>query len=341
MFRSLVFLAILASVTLSNCCAQQMEQPAAAAVPEGTNSSPVPAPHMVPGEDWTKLPVDRSVLKVMLNGAPLGKTDRPTFSREEIRLMWRHPDPIDMYVIVPHGVKNPRVVLYLYSYPTEIDKFMDDGWCERATSKGVAAVGFLSALTGERFRGRPMKEWFIPELQESLGSSVHDVQLIIDYLASRGDLSVDQVGMWGQGSGASIAILAAAADPRIRAIDLLNPWGDWPDWLKTSPAVPDEQRAELLTPEFLRGVSMLDPVTYLPQLSDRALRVQQIMDDPVTPPPARDKIAAAVPHDRLVQYKDMPAHREAWKVTGLSGWLAAQLQATPEPETRSAASDPK
>jgi hypothetical protein len=343
MFRTLVVLFfILAGFTTEVCLAQQTEQPAAVAVAQNTNKTPSAVEQQTePKEDWTKLPIDRSVLQPLINGAPLGKGDFQGYTREEVRLQWRPGDPIDMYVVKPLGVEKPRVILYLYSYPSEIDRFMDDGWCKRATSKGVAAVGFISALTGERFRGRPMREWFIPELQESLGSSAHDVQLILDYLASRGDLSADQVGMWGQGSGASIAILAAAADPRIRALDLLNPWGDWPDWLKTSPEVPDEQRASVLTPDFLQKISMLDPVTYLPQLSDRSLRVQQVMDDQDTPAAARDKIAASVPHDRLVQYKDMTAHREAWKVTGLAGWLVSRLLPAQQPVIQSAASDSK
>jgi hypothetical protein len=248
-----------------------------------------------------------------------------TYSRELIRLEWRHGDPIDIYVIKPLSIQKPHVAIYLYSYPTDNDRFMDDGWCQRATREGLAAVGFQSALTGDRFRNRPMKEWFISELQEALGSSTHDVQLILDYLQSRGDLSADQVGIFGQGSGASIAILAAAADPRIQALDLLNPWGDWPDWLKTSAAVPDEQRANFLTPEFMQKVSVVEPLTYLPQLSNRALRVQQVMIDPDTPDDAKTKIAAATPPGCLIQYKDIEAHKEAWKANGISAWLATQL----------------
>jgi len=97
-----------------------------------------------------------------------------------------------------------------------------------------------------------MKEWFISELQESMGSTTHDVQLIVDYLAARQDLSADQVAIFGQGSALRSPFLAAAADPRIRVLDLLNPWGDWPDWLKTSPVVPDEERARYLTPSSLK-----------------------------------------------------------------------------------------
>jgi hypothetical protein len=267
----------------------------------------------------------------MLGGISLGKAEKADFSRELVRLEWRHGDFIDLYVIKPHAAIKPRVVLYLYGFPSDIDRFMDDRWCTRATRDGLAAIGFVSALTGGRFRNRPMKEWFVSELQESLGSSAHDVQLILDYLEERPDLNASQVGMWAQGSGASIAILAASADPRITTLDLLNPWGDWPEWLKASPLVLDEERAGYVTPAFLAKVATLDPVDFLPQLKDRAIRVQQIMDDPSTPAAARDKIAAAVPAGHLAQYKDTAAHRQAWRETGITGWIASRLMPASPP----------
>jgi hypothetical protein len=348
MLRNFMLIFVAACLAASSYAAPQAElhSKSAETVPEGASAtgamhgSANARPQAPPAEDWAKLPVDRTVLKPRLIGASLGKTETPDYTRELIRLEWRAGDPIDIYVIMPKGVEKPRVVLYLYSFPSDIDRFRGDAWCRHTTSKGVAAVGFLSALTGERFRMRPMKDWFIPELQESLGSSVHDVQLILDYLAGRGDLSVDQVGMWGQGSGASIAILSAAADPRIVAIDLLNPWGDWPDWMKTSPLLDEKERATFLSPEFLQKVSALDPVIWLPQLKVRALRLQQIMDDSDTPPPARDKIAAAIPQDHLIQYKDVDAHREAWKKSGLSGWIATELLPPTPPLAPTAVSGP-
>ncbi len=325
--RILILLMVCGTVSAAGCVAQ----PAAPAVVSPSQAvasagPPKPAPHLAPGEDWTTLPVDRAVLRPLLPGVSLGHEDKMTFSLELIRMEWRHGDFIDIYLVKPHSVPKPHPVLYLYSFPADDERFKDDGWCTRVTRDGLAAVGFVSALTGPRFRNRPMKEWFISELQESLGTSAHDVQLILDYLASRGDLDMDKVGMWAQGSGASIAILAASADPRITALDLLNPWGDWPDWLKTSPEVPDTERPRYITPEFLEKVSMLDPVAYLPKLKDRALRLQEIDDDADTPAAARQKIAAAVPATHLVEYKDRDAHRDAWRAAGISGWIAAHLQ---------------
>jgi len=76
-----------------------------------------------------------------------------------------------------------------------------------------------------------MREWFISELQESLAASAHDVQMVLDYLATRIDLEMSRVGMFTQGSGASIGILTSAVDPRIKVLDALDPWATGqPGW---------------------------------------------------------------------------------------------------------------
>ena len=76
---------------------------------------------------------------------------------------------------------------------------------------------------------------------------------------------------------------------------------------------------------------MLDPETYLPQLKLRSLRIQQVMDEPVAPQVAKDKIATAAPKpDEVVRYKDSAAHEKAWRVYGLSGWLHEQIRPSPQ-----------
>lgn len=297
-------------------------------VTAGSLRAQPPSSHVVPAakqEDWSVLRVDPASLQP-LSLAILGTSETPEFTRELLRVQWRAGDPIDLYVIRPHGVAKPPVVLYLYSYPSDTDRFRDDGWCKRATQGGFAAVGFVSALTGQRYANRPLKQWFISEFQESLGATTHDVQMILNYLDTRNDLSVNQVGMYGQGSGGTIAILAAQADPRISVVDVLDPWGDWPDWLKNSPEVPDEERANYLTPEFLHRVASLDPTNYLHGLKLKALRVEQVADEPITPMDAKERIAAAVQNPgQLVRYKNEQDHLKEWRVTGLSGWIRDQM----------------
>jgi hypothetical protein len=257
----------------------------------------------------------------------VNRVEQPEFVRQLIRVEWRVGDPIDVWVVRPKVAGKVPVVLYLYGYLDTGERFRDDGWGKRATAGGFAAVGLVSALTDYRFRLRPLKQWFVSELPESLGTTVHDVQLVLNYLASRGDMDTDHVGMFGMGSGASIAILAAHADPRIKTLDLLDPWGDWPEWLKASPVVWDDEHARFLAPEFLISVAPLDPVAYLPSLKGLSLRLQQTLSEPETPKIAKQHIAGAVPNSKeLVQYESPKDLFKAWQGTGLSGWIKQQMR---------------
>ncbi len=283
-------------------------------------------------EDWTALPLATSGLDLSrFVAAPLARWDRGGSTEELLRVEWRTGDPIDLYVVRPKGVEKPPAILYLYDYLNETERFRDEGWCKRVTEGGFAAVGFISAVSQDRIHlPRPLKEWFVSELQESLGSSTHDVQMILNYLDKRGDIDMSRIGMFGQGSGASIAVLAAAADPRIKTLDLFNPWGDWPDWLKESPIVPEKERANYLTPEFLAKVAKLDPALYLPRLKSRNMRIEYILDDETIPKSAREAMLAAAPNNAdIVHYKDTAEHVKAYHVNGLSGWIKAQLQPQP------------
>jgi hypothetical protein len=251
-----------------------------------------------------------------------------SFIRELMRVQWRSADPIDLYILKPVGVVSPPVILYLYSYPFELDRFRDDAFCRFLTKNGVAAVGFASALTGERYHSpRPLKEWFVSDLKESLATSAHDVQMILNYLSMRGDLNMDRVGMFGDGSGATIAILAAAVDSRIKSLDLLDPWGDWPDWIAKSALIPDNERADFLRPEWLAEVAPLDPVKWLPELKTQKVRIRNIATVTVTPNEAKQAIEAAAPPDaEIVHFQDAKMFQAA--TSGGTGfdWIKQQLQ---------------
>jgi hypothetical protein len=244
-------------------------------------------------EDWSSLTLATSEL--VAERPLLGEKDEnPQFTRELLRVKWRQGDPIDLYVIRPRGAAKPPAILYLYSYPSETEIFRSDAYCANVTKNGFAAIGFVSALTGHRYTNRPMREWFVSELQEALGSSVHDVQMILNYLSTRDDLDMNRIGMFGVGSGGTIAILAAAADPRIKTIDVIDPWGDWPDWMAKSSLIPEAERPSYLKPEFLKKVAPLDPVEWLPQLKSQQVRIQQVLDDSVTPRVVQERIKGVV-----------------------------------------------
>jgi hypothetical protein len=271
--------------------------------------------HVLPAhEDWSSISLEGSNLVPAdpLLGQTENLPDKP-FIRELYQLQWRAGDPLDLYVVRPKGIARPPVILYLYSYSSDTDRFKNgDAWCKHVTSGGYAAVGFVAALTGHRFHDRPMKQWFVSELPEALATSTHDVQMIINYLSTRKDLDTNRLGMFGQGSGATIAALAAAADPRIKAVELLDPWGDWPDWLAKSTIIPEVERTKYVTPEFLASVAPLDPVRWLPKLTDRRVHLEDVRGAYGIPAQSQAAIEAALPDTaELDQYGDSRAFLKA------------------------------
>jgi hypothetical protein len=266
-------------------------------------------------EDWS-YPELPSHMK--MDAVPLLKSEQKGFTREMISVQWRDLDPIDLWVIKPAGAKNPPVILYLYSYSTSANahykdtpvttaRYKNDEFCQFVTRNGFAAVGFASGVTEARFHDRPTRDTFVNQLPEALATTTHDVQMILNYLAKRGDLDMSRVGMWGDGSGASVAIMAAAVDPRIKALDLLDPWGDWPQWLAKSSLVPETERADLTDPVFLRMVENLDPLSYLPKLKTQQVRLQHIKQGiTVTPDAVRAKMEAAAPSNVMIVHYDNP-----------------------------------
>lgn len=278
-------------------------------------------------EDWGSLQI--GVSKLDPQPPLVAETDvEDSFTRTLVQLQWRPGDPLDLYVILPKGVKNPPAVLYLYSYRDDTDRFKDNRWCEHATEGGTAAIGFVSALTGPRFHGRPMEQWFVSELQESLGSTVHDVKFILDYMAERGDIDMNRIGMFGQSSGGTIALLATAADPRIKAVDVLDPWGDWPVWLAKSPIVKEDPHGtNFAQPDFLKGVEPLDPVKWLPNLHSAHVRIQQVMDNHATPDACKDALRQAAPKDaEIVQFHDVSDLAKTDAQGHMFDWIKTELK---------------
>jgi hypothetical protein len=277
-------------------------------------------------EDLSTLSLEESNLRA--EKPLIGERDeRPEFTRELVQVHWRLADPIDLYVILPRAAEKPAPILYLYSYPSETDRFRDDGYCRRVTQGGFAAIGFVSALTGHRYHDRPMRQWFVSELQESLVTSVHDVQMILNYLSTRGDLNMERVGMFGVGSGGTIAVLSAGVDGRIKALDVIDPWGDWPDWLAKSARVPEAERARYLTPEFLSNVAPFDPVDWLSRLENRPVRIQHVMDDVVTPEICKKRIESAAQRSsmQVTRYESTRAMLDASSGGKLFQWVKERV----------------
>lgn len=303
-----------------------------------------------PRENLNELSLRGSTLQTE-TPIPGGTAQNPDFTRELYQMQWRTGDPMDVYIVRPKGVAKPPVAIYIYGIPTDGQRFRNDSFCKLITRGGVAAIGFVPALTGERYHDVPMRMWFVSELHDSIVKSVHDVQMIANYAASRSDLDGSHIGIFGQGAGATIAGLAATVDPRIQAVDLLDPWGDWPNWIAKSKLVPDNERPGYQRSEFLKPLEPLDPIQWLPQLAGRPLKLDDALYETTTPAEAKAKIEAALPAaSLLVRYPTQADFEKNALADGkLVAWIQEQLlakhagnstTADDSPLHRTASSDP-
>jgi hypothetical protein len=269
--------------------------------------------------------------------------EKSGYSVSEIRLQWRPGDPIDLWLMRPINVKNPPVILYIYGYPSDTDIFKDPDWQELVTRGGFAAAGFVTSLTGHRYHDIEWSKWFLSELQQCLSESSHDVQMVLNYLASRPDLDMNRVGVFGQLSGATVGILASAADPRIKVLDTLDPWGDWPTWMEKSPFVPKDERPNYVKPEFLAKAATLETLDWMPKVQAKKFRLQQRITEHETPWPSKEKLKTAIPADATyTYYKTAGEFDEAvGKDENKSlDWIKTQLQSL-QPAAASAVAEKK
>jgi len=261
------------------------------------------------------------------------EVEKGSFTRLMYRVEWRAKDPFELYVLKPKGVTKPPVILYIPTFPDDTELFQSDKWGEVVTRGGFAAVGLVGAVTGHRTRYRYGREWFVSEMPEALTSTTHDVQLVLNYLASRDEFDMNHVGMVGVGSGGAIAILASVVDPRIKALDVVGPWADWQEWLSKSVVVSEDERANYLKPEFLEKVTPLDPVKWLPKIQAKSLLIEDIRGNKSMPDKSQEKLEAAAPDFALIdQYGNGRAFLNAQFDPGLLIWLKSQLAPDAKPQ---------
>ena len=252
------------------------------------------------------------------------RDEEPEFIREFYRVEWRTGDPIDLYVIRPTHATKPPVTIFLYGFPSETDRFRDNAYCRMVTQRGYAAVGFVSALTGQRFHGRGLTEWFVSDLPFALVATVHDVQMVLNYLETRKDLDASGAGIFGQGSGGTIAVLTASVEPRLKRIELIDPWGDWLVWLAGSSMIlQDDERPKLTTKEFMDSVAAFDPIRYLTTMDSSRLQLLDVAYDRDTPAEAKKAIETAIPKGASILRYATPAEFQAGVAGGdkLFSWL--------------------
>jgi hypothetical protein len=277
-------------------------------------------------EDFTTPKLNTSTLEI--KSALIGqKSQLSGCSLEVARVKWRPSDPVDIYICVPKGVEKLPVVIYLYGSPIYEKRYGDENWYGRTTNGGYATVAIFPAISGPRFHPpRPIRQNFLSQLPETLAMTAHDLQMVINYLSTRKDLNLDldNIGVFATSFGATSTILAAAVDPRIKAIDLLNPWGDWPDWFAKSEVPSFLACDDCGKPEFLQSLALLDPVKWIPALKTPHIRFRHFVENGETPRLSQDKMEAVAPKDaEIVRFENVTAFNRSAVAGKTFEWIKA------------------
>jgi uncharacterized protein len=119
-----------------------------------------------------------------------------------------------------------------------------------------------------------------------------DLRSVIDFAASRPDVDPERIGALGFSMGGATTILAAAEDPRIKAVVADSAWSDVRHWVK--PRLSDLflrptwhfSPLSLKMIELRTGIRLrrLRPVEVIGRLSPRPILIIHGTDDDVVPP---------------------------------------------------------
>ena len=274
----------------------------------------------------TSAELDRKLSRFLKKPLVLETADRPKFTRQLVRVNWRLGDDIVLFIVRPKAVKRPPVQIFLYGFPQGAEtRFLDDTFCANATSNGAAVIGFESQLTGNRYHNVPMKEWFVSKLDMCMDDTVEDVRQIVRYIKSLPDLDATRIGMLGVGSGGSVALMAAAHEPAIRVVQVLNPWGNWPEWIAKCKEVIPADKPKFLTKKYLASVAKFEPTEEVKKLGRTQVTFITVESEKNFPNAVRDKFFANLPKN--VTVKRFPTPTEFAKSYSASTFLGVLAKA--------------
>jgi dipeptidyl aminopeptidase/acylaminoacyl peptidase len=129
-----------------------------------------------------------------------------------------------------------------------------------------------------------------------------DLISVVEYLSGRPDVDVQRIGALGFSMGGATTLMAAAREPRIKAVVADSAWRTAKSWLRPSWNPRDHfSRLSLKFSEWRAGIDLdkLRPVDAMQQLAGRPVLLIHGSDDDVVLPGDSDALVAAAPGAEL------------------------------------------
>ena len=151
-----------------------------------------------------------------------------------------------------------------------------------------------------------------------------DLSSVVDYVASRSDVDESRIGAFGFSMGGAATILAAARDPRIKAVVADSAWADVRHWLRPSMRTMLRHPNDRFTPlslklaELRTGIDLDDlrPAAEIAALSPRPIFLLHAGADEVVPPADGQQNFGAAGRERELWLVPGAAHGDTLAPSG-------------------------
>lgn len=170
-------------------------------------------------------------------------------------------------------------------------------FCHSLAQNGVAALFVKMPYYGPRRdpnSNRRMVDLDPRRTVQGMTQAVLDIRRATAWLAARGEIDAEQLGIFGISLGGITGALAAGAEPRLRNVCLLLAGGDIGKIAWESPEAAKARRAWLAQggtkQEFYDTVRVIDPVQYAANVRGRRILMINATDDEVVPRACTDSL---------------------------------------------------
>ncbi len=222
------------------------------------------------------------------------------------------------------GGKHPAViVLHILGADFALSRYL----AARLADRGVAALFVKLPYYGERRGNDPQKRFLSADLDRSvtaMGQGVSDVRRAAAWLASRGEVDKDKLGVTGISLGGIVSSIAASVDPTLNRAALLLAGGGLGEVLWEMPEAEKYRALWIAAGKTKADLIVLtkpfDPLTYAAGLRGKRILMMAGTVDEVIPPSAAKALweAAGKPPIRWMECGHysaagflLPAMREA------------------------------
>ena len=175
-------------------------------------------------------------------------------------------------------------------------EFLDD-------ARALAGRGVVSILPQGRFPWKVDPSGAVADTRE-VEAEVGRLREALDVLAARPDVDGARLAVVGHDFGGMLASIAAARDPRIRALALIAPTPRWGDWFLPFWPIAEDRIA------YLGEMRALDPVEQMARIPPRPVLLQLGRRDFYVPLMAGLELRRAAGDDDSVELKAYDAEHD-------------------------------